>query len=37
MTKSELIAVLARKQHSIPYEAVESAVKRLPELMSKGV
>lgn len=37
MTKSELIAVLARKQHSIPYEAVESAVKRLPELMSEAL
>ena len=37
MTKSELIAVLARKQHSIPYEAVESAVKRLHELMSEAL
>jgi integration host factor subunit beta len=37
MTRSELIAVIARKQHAIPYETGESAVKGLLELMSEAL
>ncbi len=37
MTKSTLIAVLARQQNAIPYEAVESAVKLLVEQLSEAL
>jgi integration host factor subunit beta len=37
MTRSELIKVLARQQNPVPYEVVESAVKRLLELMSEAL
>lgn len=37
MTKSELIEVLARKQHTLPYKDVEQAVKALLEQMSESL
>ena len=37
MTKSELIEILARKQNSLSYKDVESAVKTLIEQMSESL